>query len=178
MKLYVTRHGETDWNSVNRVLGATDIPLNDTGRKQAQMLADSLKDIHIDKVIASPLSRAFETAQIAAGANHLGVVIPDDRLREQNFGMFEGEKRDDPVYQAEKHKYFKPFENGESFLDVAARVYPMLEELKQNEDPNSTILLVTHGGICRVIANYFHGMENDEFTSFFMKNCQLLEFDL
>lgn len=177
MKLYITRHGETDWNKENRVLGRPDIPLNETGRLQAQSLALKLKDIPIDKVYASPLSRASETAEIAVREKNLS-VIQDKRLIEQSFGIFEGRPRDDAVYQEEKYKYFKPFENGESFLDVAARVYPFLQDILTNEDPDASILIVTHGGIARVISNYFHGMENKEFASFFMKNCELLCLDI
>ena len=60
--IYVIRHGETEWNAINKVLGRTDIPLNDRGIEQAEEMARSLKDIKIDVFLCSPLSRARQTA--------------------------------------------------------------------------------------------------------------------
>lgn len=62
MKLYVARHGETEWNRLNKVCGRTDSPLTDKGLQQAQLLAERLDSCSIDVIIASPLSRAQETA--------------------------------------------------------------------------------------------------------------------
>ena len=81
MRLYVARHGETEWNRLNKVCGRTDSPLTDTGLRQAQLLADKLDDCPIDVIIASPLSRAQKTAQAVAQRKHLQVVT-DDRLIE------------------------------------------------------------------------------------------------
>ena len=88
--LYVTRHGETDWNRIGRLQGHTDIPLNETGRAQAQALGDKLRDMQIAAVGSSDLVRAHETAHIVArrlGVEHLHV---DPDLRERAFGLFEG----------------------------------------------------------------------------------------
>jgi len=74
MRLYVARHGETEWNRLNKVCGRTDSPLTDTGLRQAQLLADKLDDCPIDVIIASPLSRAQKTAQAVAQRKHLQVV--------------------------------------------------------------------------------------------------------
>lgn len=89
MKLYVARHGETEWNRLNKVCGRTDSPLTDTGLRQAQLLADKLDDCPIDVIIASPLSRAQKTAQAVAQRKHLQVVT-DDRLIEQDYGVMRG----------------------------------------------------------------------------------------
>lgn len=177
MKIYVTRHGETDWNHLNHVLGRPDIPLNDTGRKQADHLADRLEDTSLDAIYASPLKRAYQTAEAVQVRRPELQIQTEPRLIEQSFGIFEGKSRDDQTYQKEKHEYFKPFENGESFLDVAARVYPFLDELIAAHDNDDSILLVTHGGIGRIIANYFEGMDNEQFASFFMPNCETLLFE-
>ena len=65
MKVYIARHGQTDWNIQHRAQGQSDVPLNETGRAQAKTLHDNIKDIQFTAVYASPLNRAAETAQIA-----------------------------------------------------------------------------------------------------------------
>jgi len=88
--LYLARHGETDWNRQQRWQGQTDIPLNSTGRAQAQRLAHKVAHLGLTHVYASDLSRARQTGQIIA--EHLGLppVEAFSDLRERNFGVFEG----------------------------------------------------------------------------------------
>lgn len=86
---YILRHGQTDWNLNRRLQGSTDIPLNATGREQARKAATLLETSGLTRIIASPLSRALETAQIVGA--HLGIEpLIDPRLIERNFGLFEG----------------------------------------------------------------------------------------
>lgn len=68
MTLYLTRHGETEWNVQNKVCGITDVELTDKGRSQAKELGEKLRDHKIDLIVSSPLKRALETARIAEGA--------------------------------------------------------------------------------------------------------------
>ena len=133
MKLYVTRHGQTQWNAWNKVLGRTDVPLDETGRAQADALARSLTGEPVDLVLTSPLQRTVQTG--AAVANKLGIPAQTaDELIEMNFGIYEGVQRSDPVYQAAKAQYFARYPEGESFLDIAARVYPFLRDLPETVD--------------------------------------------
>ena len=165
--IYVVRHGETEWNAINKVLGRTDIPLNAKGMEQAQELARSLKDLKIDIFLCSPLCRARQTAD--AIANETGVRYKtDNRLIEQDFGRFEGINRFDEEYQKAKREYFARYPGGESFFDLAARVFPLIKELD-----GANALLVTHGGICRLIRNYFEDMGNEEFVQFSQENCEV-----
>lgn len=83
------RHGQTEWNRQGRMQGATDIPLNDTGRDQAREAAGRLTGTHVDRIIASPMQRAAETANIVAQTKGLSVTS-DDRLKERYFGAFDG----------------------------------------------------------------------------------------
>jgi probable phosphoglycerate mutase len=88
--IYVARHGETDWNASGRWQGQTDIPLNEVGRAQARALGAGLKGRGIVSAGSSDLSRAKETAAIAARALGLEVTYTDAALRERAYGVFEG----------------------------------------------------------------------------------------
>ena len=165
--IYVVRHGETEWNAINKVLGRTDIPLNDRGIEQAEEIARSLKDIKIDVFLCSPLSRARQTADAISGETRMPYKT-DDRLIEHDFGVFEGVNRFDAEYQKAKREYFVRYPGGESFFDLAARVYPLIKELE-----GKNALLVTHGGICRIIRSYFEDMGNEEFVQFSQGNCEI-----
>ena len=179
-RIYVMRHGETERNRINHVLGRSNLPLNETGLSQADQAGKELANIHFDRIIASPMKRTLQTASaVNAHQQNPAQIQTDKRLIEQNFGVWENTYRLDPEYQKEKREYFIPFENGESILDVAARVYPFLDELIASLDPekDGNILLVTHGGICRLISNYFEPMDNDSFITYFHKNCEAKSFD-
>ncbi|MCD7838086.1 MAG: histidine phosphatase family protein [Clostridiales bacterium] len=178
MKLYLVRHGETDWNRANKVLGRTDIPLNETGRRQAKQLAERLSGIPLNLIYTSPLSRAVQTGQTIAEKQLTCGCRAESRLIEQDFGVFEGVPRDDPSYQAEKRNYFRRYPGGESYFDVVARVYPFLYQMRDTAGEDKKVLIVTHGGICRIITNYFQEMSNEEFASFTMRNCEIREFTL
>lgn len=171
MKIYVARHGQTEWNKQNRVLGKTDIPLTETGCNQAYVLAERLKSEHIDLIIASPLSRARQTAEICAAELKLNIVL-DSRLKELNYGIYEGVSRNSEDFQKKRRQCSYRMPGGESVFDVIYRVYDFLDEIKiKYHDKN--ILTVTHGGICRAIKSYFENLTNDGYFSFFQENCEI-----
>lgn len=181
MKLYVIRHGETDRNKANRVLGRSDLPLNATGRRQADLAGIQLAKIHFDAIYSSPMIRVDQTAHEIIKYQHLPApIIYDDRLIEMNFGIYEGRLRTDPEFQKAKRNFFKPLSGGESYMEVACRVYSFLDDLakKAGKYALDNVLIVTHGGIMRMIENYFHGMDNEQFTTFFVKNCTVLTYEL
>ena len=176
MKLYVARHGETLWNAQNKVCGRTDIPLTETGLKQAQLLAARTEDLKINRIIASPLTRAVQTA--APTAERLGLEIAtDERLIEQNYGIYEGVDRQDPRFLQNKRQFAFRYPGGESMMDVAVRVYSLIRELKETF-PGENILLVCHGGVCRLIRTYFEDMTNDEFFLYSEENANVREYEL
>lgn len=170
MKIYITRHGETEWNREDKILGRTDIPLNETGIRQAKAIAANLPET-IDIILASPLKRAAKTAQIISETNGIDLLY-DERLLEMNFGIYEGQSRTSAVYQGEKRRFFARYPKGESFLMVGQRVYNLLDEIFEKYE-DKTVLLVTHNGICRVIDTYFQDVDNEAFASFSLKNCEL-----
>ena len=148
MKLYVARHGETEWNRLNKVCGRTDSPLTDKGLQQAQLLAERLDSCSIDVIIASPLSRAQETARAVAERKHLP-VLTDERLIEQDYGVYEGVQRDDRDFLNNKRMFAYRYPGGESMMDIARRTYDLIIETRETY-PDSSVLFVCHNGICRI----------------------------
>ncbi|MBP1989744.1 histidine phosphatase family protein [Paenibacillus eucommiae] len=176
MKLFVTRHGQTEWNSENRVCGITNINLTDTGIEQAKELSTKLADYKIDIIISSPLKRAKETAEIISDA--IGkIVIIDRRLFEQNYGVYEGVSRNAEDFRAAKKHFSSKLSGGESLFQVAHRVYSLIEEIKEKY-PNENVLFVTHGSVCRVIHSYFTDLSNEEYFEYYTGNCELKEYSL
>ena len=169
--LYVTRHGQTGWNALNKVLGRTDIPLDETGLEQARELARSLKGAEIDEIWCSPLARTRQTAEAVSEATGISYTT-DDRLIEQDFGRFEGVNRFDAGYQEAKRRFCAGYPGTESYEEMGARVYPLIRETE-----GKNVLLVTHGGICRIIRGYFEDMDREDFINFSQKNCELRTYD-
>lgn len=176
MKLYVTRHGETDWNKMNKVCGRTDLPLNETGREQARETARKLAGVHFDRVVCSPMVRARQTAAILCEGRE--VPIEHHRaLIEQDYGVCEGVDRFDEEFNAHKRSFADGYPGGESHMVLAQRVYRFLEELAAR-CPGESVLVVCHGGVCRVIESYFHPMDNEVFYRFSMHNCEVREYEI
>lgn len=176
MKLYVTRHGETQWNTQNKVCGITDIELTHAGMEQAKALAARLIGCDIQLIISSPLIRAKQTAHIIAEALGADVII-DDRLREQNLGIYEGVLRTNEKYRSAKRNFACRYPGGESALDVAHRAYSLLDEIKAAYK-HKTVLLVGHGSVCRLIDTYFNDMTNERYMEYVLDNCELKVYDI
>lgn len=176
MKLYVARHGQTQWNVNNMVCGSTNIPLTDFGKSQAEVLAKQLADKKIDIIISSPMLRAMQTAHPISVAVGVTVMI-DDRLLEHDYGCFEGFDRSKSEYWQQKTQFAKKFPQGESLLQFSHRIYSFLDDVKKAY-PDKTVLLVCHGGVSRIIKTYFEDMSNDEFFNYSPENAFLAEYNL
>ncbi len=160
---FVLRHGQTDWNQQMRLQGSTDIPLNDTGRIQAHRAAEILTGQGLTKIIASPLSRALETAQIVGATVGLAPVI-DSRLIERNFGLFEGMTIDEVhQHREEMREHMNPLadidgkhypHNAEPLGDVIDRVFACVNDHRAGGD---TCLYVFHGIPFRAVSRKFLG---------------------
>src|SRR5690606_6065599 len=90
LRVLLARHGETEWNRAGRYQGQEDIPLSDTGAKQALRLGERLHDVRIDRAVASPLSRAYDTARLALGEARADMLEVDAGLMEIAHGTREG----------------------------------------------------------------------------------------
>ena len=149
---YFLRHGETDWNKEHRLQGSIDIPLNENGREQARLAIPILQKYPIDRIISSPLSRAFETAQIINEVLQKPLST-DVRLREKSFGEFEGRtaeelelwRKENPQPDADMFLSSPP--GGETPQQVQDRIISFKTEILNLYPDN--ILFVAHGGIYR-----------------------------
>ena len=176
MKLYIARHGETAWNAENLVCGRTDLPLTERGMEQARLLAENAVGKGIEVIIASPLLRARQTAQAVSDAIGVPVEI-DRRLIELDFGIFEGKSRTDPSFAYTRTQFPTRYPGGESAFQMAHRVYSCLEDVKQ-KNAGRTVLLVCHGGVCRMVRSYFMDLTNDEYSYYYAGNAELVEYEL
>ena len=162
--IYVIRHGETDWNKDHRFQGATDIKLNDLGREQAIKLRPVLQQLQIESVYSSPLSRAYETAELATQELKLSIQ-KDERLRETNIGEVEGLSLDELIQKFgpdsitrwrsydERLLDFR-FPNGESKREMMYRVRRAFIDIAQNSNRNS-VAVFAHGMVMRAMTYIF-----------------------
>jgi broad specificity phosphatase PhoE len=141
LRLYIARHGETDWNLAHRLQGWTDRPLDETGRQQAKDLADSLKGVRLDAIYSSTLSRSRDTAQAVAGAGITVKSLPG--LRERNYGKFQGGSDTDPDYLKRVNAWDDAMDGGETLTQLLARARASLDLIRR-EHPSGNVLVVSH----------------------------------
>lgn len=148
----VARHGETTWNQEGRYQGRLEAPLSALGRRQAEALAQALREQRLGRVISSPLERCMQTARPVAQAHGIALE-PDERLLEIAHGTWEGRlrgeiERDDPGrYRAwRRTPESVRFEGGESLADVLARWRSFVAETAFNVPT----LVVTHDVVVRL----------------------------
>jgi len=154
--IYLIRHGQTDWNKARRFQGSKDIPLNDEGRSQALKLQRSMKDVPLDFIVASPLKRAYETAEILNQAYNLPINV-DEGLQEINFGRWEGLdfQTIQKEYPAEAELWLKDpgrlvIPQGEGFEEFKERVWQSFLYWTNREEYKN-MAVVAHGGTCAAI---------------------------
>lgn len=161
--LYIVRHGQTEWNVKGLLQGHHDIPLNDTGKKQAIELGKILEKVNFAKSFSSDLLRAKETAEIVLLKKKIAVETTQ-LLRERYFGKFEGRLwREDKEYQQllkdfeklskEERKNRKAYPGLESDEELMNRLIPFLREVAVAY-PGKNVLIATHGGVMRIFLNH------------------------
>jgi broad specificity phosphatase PhoE len=149
MRLILVRHGETEWNRQSRIIGHTEIALNETGRKQAALLAHALRNEKVSAIYASPLQRTRETA--AEISSVLGVKVEfDDALKEIAAGDIDGltfeevaERYGDFFKQWMKGDPSLCLPGGESFTDLRNRAWPAVQRIV-GKHPDGDVILVSH----------------------------------
>lgn len=177
MKIYVTRHGQTDFNKQERILGTTDADLNETGLQQAHELAEKVVGLNADIIIVSPMKRTQTTARIVSERTGLQIVT-EPRLREWDYGEYEAHSRFTEGFEKDKTNFaVRMGKTGESVLQLAHRIYSALDDIIKNYS-NKTVLIVCHGGVCRIINTYFNDIQIEDFAGWIVNNCEILEYDV
>jgi uncharacterized phosphatase len=142
-RISLVRHGQTDWNLAKRIQGSSDIPLNDTGRAQAEATGVAMAGGSYDAIYASPLGRATETAEIIASHTGLDAPLPLPEVAERNYGEAEGMTGAEILARWPEGT---PVPGRETRDAVVARALPALIELGEKH-PDESIVVVSHGGV-------------------------------
>jgi len=182
-RLLLIRHGETEWNQSGRYQGQTDVPLSEVGLAQAQALARRLAGETLHAVYTSDLSRARQTAE-AIAAPHGLAVRPDPRLRELDFGQWEGLTYAQVLERDPEARAFwdsgdpsaKP-PGGESREQMLERVRLVLADLARHED-GQTLAVVGHGGSLKLLLCLALGMAPTRYWQLRLDNASLSELSL
>jgi len=182
MNLVLIRHGQTDWNSEGRFQGRIDVPLNEVGSQEALALASRLRDVNVDLIVSSPLSRALKTAEALA---QLNVGMPDlevwEDLAEISHGDWEGLLCEEVLakwpdllrlWRIRPSEVTMP--NGENLDQVAQRANRAIGAAKDRlSSKDGTVCLVTHDAVIKVILCNVLQAPLDSFWRFIIPNASL-----
>lgn len=162
--IYLTRHGQTEWNVQHRMQGHMDSALTPLGVQQAEWLHQGMLDKKLDVIYASPSSRALRTAEIIRGEREVPLHT-SDAFKEIGMGVWEGRDAAELESQySEQHRYFwqdpEQFkvEGSETFAEVQARALEKLQEILTVHQ-GETILIVTHTVVIKLLMAYFEERE-------------------
>ena len=160
MRLFIVRHGETDYNRNRMMQGYHEIPLNELGIRQATLLAHRLKGEDLDRIVSSDLRRTVMTACILA--SHTGLSIDyEPALRERNPGLLTGQSYDDEPRFFSDPAYIPP--EGEGVVEFCARVRQAFEGLVATaRHTDERVAVITHGLVCRAFVREFFGGQGHE----------------
>lgn len=175
--ILIARHGETEWNTTERMQGWQNSPLTDTGLAQAKRLAQVVDIYDVERIVSSPLGRARKTATIVAEYTELPVET-NDRLREIDIGAYSGLTKDevhdrDPEFfeRREKNKWACRWPDGESYADAYERVGDFVQQSDTLHD--STIL--AHRSLNRVLLGQLADLSPPEMLSIEQENDAVFE---
>lgn len=147
-KVYLARHGETEWNRERRLQGSQDIPLSKIGKAQSEKLAHKLSHILIDTIITSDLKRAYQTGQIVRKQLHVP-ILRNKNLNERFYGKLEGK-----IWSSKKSITAK--DGAQPYKNFSDRIIRELSEILASYQ-HKNILIICHGGVLRVMLEYFRG---------------------
>lgn len=176
MKLYITRHGETEYNQKHILQGNSDSPLTQKGLDGAKKLADFLEPIPFEKIISSNLGRAVKTAEIIAEKRGQQ-VIQNPIVAEIGFADWQGKTREEICideksernyrYYFERPDLYRPTKNAETFDSLFSRAKTFLNEMKElaTQIPEANVLLVTHGAYIKALLSVVNNLPLKDFWS-------------
>ncbi|MFD4545719.1 histidine phosphatase family protein [Streptomyces sp. NPDC058466] len=185
-RLFMVRHGESTCNSVHRIAGQRDAPLTYLGKIQAEKVAKGHRDQHFDRVYVSPLTRAYETADIIFGLDNLDEqVVVDERLMERDFGSYTLESKSIlqrrhgiAEYERAMNADSPTMHGGETFAQFKDRVHAFYEEellpaLRRGE----AVCVVSHKYVVELICRFILDRPADESYDLRLPNSQMLQGD-
>ncbi len=183
MNLILIRHGETKWNLEMRYQGLLDSDLTTKGKQQvrdnALKLAKKFKTFDNIKIFSSPLGRAKKSAYIIC--DNLNIdrkkIIFEDRLKEFNYGIFEGKTRDEidsnKLKEREANKWSYEIEDGDSYIKVSDRLKSWLDEIKDED----VVIIIAHEMINRVLRGIYLNLLSDEIILLRQRNDIIIHLD-
>ena len=172
--LFLARHGQTQWNKVQRFQGQLDSKLTETGKQQSEKIAQQLINKEIDLIVSSSLGRAIDTANICQQKLCIPAITLDG-LNERDLGHWQGQHVDElkshKNYNEILHQYteFKP-EGGESSIGCAERIYQTLYMLVQKHK-NKNLLIIFHGEALRCLLAKLGESSTDNAYQLFNNGC-------
>jgi broad specificity phosphatase PhoE len=173
MRILLARHGETKWNAEGRYQGQVDVPLSDVGEAQARKLGDRLRDVRIDRAVASPLSRAKYTAELALGPSREAMLKLDSGFAEIAHGTWEGLLASEiGAMDGERLRAWREapesvqMPQGESLQQVLDRSWAALQRAALDLGPEDTLLVVAHDAVNRVLLCRILGLPLSRLWSF------------
>ncbi len=178
MKIWITRHGETNLNRAHLMQGRTDEPLNENGLRQAEEARKKIGNIKFDAVYSSPLQRAIITASII-GDVHEDSILQDERLIEADFGRYEKKLYTDMGLKMSLYwafpEIFRAPESVETTDSLKKRSTSFLEEIEKTDYEN--VLITCHGGIMRALSGYLGDKKNGLMWRPKPRNCEIRIFE-
>jgi broad specificity phosphatase PhoE len=169
-RILLVRHGETEWNRTWRFQGRSDLPLNETGTRQAQALAVALREKSIQAIYSSPLIRALETARIIGAFHKETPILQEEDLIEMDLGGFDGM---DARQWAKLHPDIRKIwmetparvkmPGGEGLPQVQARAVRALKRITQAQAHRSTLLICSHNFVILTVLCYAMKIPLDRF---------------
>jgi len=177
--IYITRHGETEWNRQGRFQGSLNSELTEKGLLAAELLSDRVEGIDLDFIIASPLKRAYQTAEIVRGTKTVE-IIEDAGLQEINLGDFEGMRYDeikklsgDILRKIEEDPFTNRYPNGENLIEFYGRVEATFKKILEKYK-GKKILIVAHGGTIKGIECFYRDKKIEkDWIGNVVSNCSL-----
>jgi broad specificity phosphatase PhoE len=177
---YLVRHGETDWNATERCQGALDIPMNETGLRQARLAGEALRHVSFDAAYTSTLSRAQLTAAAVVEGSALEAT-PVAAFAELSYGAWHGLRPDEWPHETGARWRADPwaieFPDGESLVQLRARVIPEFTRIAK-EHEGGTVLIASHGHVNRIIMLHALGADPNGFWDIAQPNGCVVELTL
>ena len=190
MSILLVRHGETDWNIAKRVQGTTEIPLNENGIKQAELLCENLEkeNVKLCRIYSSHQIRALTTARIVGSRFNVPVKVISG-LEEMNFGLFEGHTWDeievlypDEFIKWQSDKRYNKTPNGESYQVLLERLFSglgqIMEEMK-DDYLDGDFLILTHGAVIMSLLTLKNNLDfKTSYMEISIENAKIIKLEL